>query len=109
MPFLALAIPYAQSTPVSYEIDAHASLIRNDHSAILAFHYRAAGMRGHTTLPPDGYALAIQDDTTLCDFTSQVARCQQRTDLSRSPRSVDDDHPRRDPLDLMQNSVCAIL
>lgn len=92
-----------------HEGNPHASLIRKDHSAILAFHYRAAGMRGHTTLPPDEYALAIQDDTTLCDFTSQVARCHQRTDLGRSPRSVEDRHTRHDPLDLMQNSVCAIL
>lgn len=92
-----------------HEGNPHASLIRKDHSAILAFHYRAAGMRGHTTLPPDGYALAIQDDTTLCDFTSQLARCQQQTDLSRSPRSVENRHTRHNPLDLMQNGMCVIL
>ncbi|QBC32601.1 hypothetical protein [Pandoraea sp. XY-2] len=92
-----------------HEGNPYAARIREDHSAILAFHYRAAGMRGYTTLPPGGYALAIQDDTTLCDFTSQLARCQKQTDPSRSPRSVEDRNTRYDPLDLMQNGGCVIL
>lgn len=92
-----------------HEGNPHASRIREDHAQILGFHYRAAGMRGHTTLPPAGYAPATQDDTTLSDFTAQLARCRQRPDLGRSPRSSDSRDIHHDPLDMMQNGPCSIL
>ncbi|VVE44641.1 hypothetical protein [Pandoraea fibrosis] len=91
-----------------HEGNPHAPLIREAHAAILGFHYRAAGMRGHTTLPPAGNTLAAKDDTTLADFTAQLARCRQRSDLGRSPRASGP-YRHHDPLDLMQSGPCVIL
>ncbi|CFB60307.1 hypothetical protein LMG16407_00346 [Pandoraea apista] len=92
-----------------HEGNPNAPRIREEHAAILGFHYRAAGMRGHTTLPPAGYALAATDDTHLSDFTAQLARCRQRTDLGRLPRSVDArNYNWPNPLDTMQNGPCVI-
>ncbi|MDM8358661.1 hypothetical protein [Pandoraea communis] len=92
-----------------HEGNPHASRIREDHAQILGFHYRAAGMRGQTTLPPAGYAPATQDETTLNDFTAQLARCRQRSDLGRSPRSSDNRYTHHNPRDPMQNGPCSIL
>lgn len=104
------AFLFAGESELAYlhEGNPHAPRVRETYAAILGFHYRAAGMRGHTTLPPAGNTLAAKDDTTLADFTAQLARCRQRSDLGRLPRSSDP-HPRYDPLDLMQNGPCVIL
>ncbi|VVE88769.1 hypothetical protein PBR20603_02728 [Pandoraea bronchicola] len=92
-----------------HEGNPHASKVREDHATVLGFHYRAAGMRGHTTLPPAGYALSAQDETHLCDFTAQLARCRKRNDLGRSPRSAGARNATPNPLDMMQNGPCVIL
>jgi len=93
-----------------HEGNPYAPRIREEHAAILGFHYRAAGMRGHTTLPPAGYALASTDATHLSDFTAQLARCRQRNDLSRLPRAADDrNYYKHNPMDAMQNGPCVIL
>ncbi len=92
-----------------HEDNPHACRIREDHATILGFHYRAAGMRGHTTLPPAGYALAAKDDTTLSDFTAQLTRCRKRNDLVRALRSTDGRNAQHNPLDLMQTGPCVIL
>ncbi|MFJ2993926.1 hypothetical protein [Pandoraea sp. NPDC087047] len=69
-----------------HENNLHAPRIREDHASILAFHYRAAGMKGHTTLPPAGYVNAAQDETHLSDFTAQLARCRHRDNSGRVER-----------------------
>ena len=91
-----------------HEGNPHAPRIREDHAAILDFHYRAAGVRGHTTLPPTGFAHAAKDETHLEDFTAQLSRCRQRIDLGRPPRATGN-RPIHNPLDLMQNGACTIL
>lgn len=92
-----------------HEGNPYAPRIRADHAAILDFHYRAAGMRGHTKLPPAGYAHAAKDETHLADFTAQLGRCRQRADLARPPRATAAQRPIYNPLDQMQNGPCTIL
>ncbi|AKC71641.1 hypothetical protein MB84_22585 [Pandoraea oxalativorans] len=92
------------------EGDPVAPLVREDHASILDFHYRAAGMRGHTALPPTGYVNAVQDETQLSDFTAHLTRCRR---LARSGRSILmvnkwGVYP-VSPLDTMQTGPCVIL
>jgi len=89
--------------------DPVAPLVREDHATILDFHYRAAGMRGHTALPPTGYVNAGQDETHLSDFTAQLARCRR---LERPARSILASRFHMypvSPLDTMQTGPCVIL
>lgn len=95
-----------------HEGNPHAALIRNDHASILDFHYRAAGMEGHTSLPPVRNVNAGQDDMRLSDFTAHLARCRRHTDPGRSPshgRHSREAPMRRSPLDRMQTGPCSIL
>ena len=69
-----------------HENNLYAPRIRENHASILAFHYRAAGMKGHTALPPVGYVNAAQDETHLSDFTAQLARCRHRDNSGRAER-----------------------
>ncbi|VVE32309.1 hypothetical protein PAQ31011_03734 [Pandoraea aquatica] len=89
--------------------DPVAPLVREDHASILDFHYRAAGMRGHTALPPTGYVNAGQDETHLSDFTAHLTRCRR---LGRPARSILASGSRVypvSPLDTMQTGPCVIL
>ncbi|UVA78244.1 hypothetical protein [Pandoraea commovens] len=90
--------------------DPVAPLVREDHASILDFHYRAAGMRGHTALPPTGYINAAQDETHLSDFTAHLTRCRR---LERPSRSILASRLRVypvSPLDTMQTGpACVIL
>lgn len=90
--------------------DPVAPLVREDHASILDFHYRAAGMRGHTALPPAGYANAAHDETQLSDFTAQLARCRRLKSPLRSIRSSRLRMYPVSPLDTMQTGpACVIL
>lgn len=85
-----------------------AARIRRDHAPVLAFHYRAAGMEGHTALPPIGLSLTDVDDTTLSDFTAQLVRCGARGEPQRARRAV---RPGRldAAIDPMQTGPCTLL
>ena len=93
-----------------HEHTPHAPRIREDHASILDFHYRAAGMTGHTSLPPAGYVNAAHDNTHLADFTAHLARCRQRTDLARSDRASESRTRYFSPPDAMQTGpFCTLL
>ncbi|WP_242559358.1 MULTISPECIES: hypothetical protein [Pandoraea] len=93
-----------------HEGNRYASRIRQDHAPILAFHYRAAGMPGHTALPPMGYVDATRDQTQLSDFTAQLARCRHRDTSGRATRHSASRQQALSPLDAGQNGLtCSIL
>ncbi|MFK0377479.1 hypothetical protein [Pandoraea sp. NPDC090278] len=89
--------------------DPVAALVREDHASILDFHYRAAGMRGHTALPPTGYVKAGQDETQLSDFTAHLTRCRRLGPPLRSIRASGLRVYPVSPLDTMQTGPCVIL
>lgn len=93
------------------EGNPHASRVREDHASILDFHYRAAGMKGHTALPPTGSVNVTQDQTQLSDFTAQLARCHRLDEHIRTTRATNSGrYPAPDALDMMQNGlICSIL